>query len=281
MRGRKITYSILGALAIFTIFTWLYIFEMNKNYLEVFFFDVGEGDAILFKKGLSEILVDGGPDKKILEKLGKALPFFDKEIEVIISTHPDADHLTGLIYVLKSFKVKNIIESGAEKQGYFFKEWKNLLNNSKGVKTFKARSGDKFVFGGVLADILSPEGFLVENVKNTNDASIVAKIFYGKNSFIMTGDASAAVEENLISKNFNLKGNILKIGHHGAKTASSDEFIKIVNPEFAVISVGRNNKYGHPATEVLERLKSFKILRTDEKGDIKFISSGENIILKK
>ncbi len=278
MKRRKLAYSALGALAVFTIFVWLAVFSINDNQLKVFFFDIGQGDAILFKKGTSEVLIDGGPSKKILEKLGDTLPFFDKKIEVIVLTHPDADHLRGLIYVLRNFKVENVITSGAKKDTQLFGLWREELKKEN-AKIYEARAGDRIEYNGLVVNILSPDNFLIQNTKRINNSSIVAKIFYGKNSFLMTGDIEKGVEKSLVENGFNLEADILKVAHHGSKTSSAQSFIDAVQPKYAIISVGKDNKVGHPSSQVLEKLMAFKILRTDKDGDIVFISDGQNLNL--
>jgi len=278
VKRRKLAYSALGALAVFTIFVWLAVFSINDNQLKVFFFDIGQGDAILFKKGTSEVLIDGGPSKKILEKLGDTLPFFDKKIEVIVLTHPDADHLRGLIYVLRNFKVENVITSGAKKDTQLFGLWREELKKEN-AKIYEARAGDRIEYNGLVVNILSPDNFLIQNTKRINNSSIVAKIFYGKNSFLMTGDIEKGVEKSLVENGFNLEADILKVAHHGSKTSSAQSFIDAVQPKYAIISVGKDNKVGHPSSQVLEKLMAFKILRTDKDGDIVFISDGQNLNL--
>lgn len=279
MKKRKLFYSVFFLLVVSAIFVWIFVFEASDSRLKVYFFDVGQGDAILFKKGTSELLIDGGPDNRILEKLGGTLPFFDKKIEVIILTHPDSDHLRGLVYVLKNFKVENVITSGAKKETELFNVWREELKNEK-AKIYEARAGDRIKFNDLIINVLSPDDFLAQNAKKTNNSSIVAKVFYGKNSFLMLGDIEGEVEKNLTESGFILEVDVLKVAHHGSKTSSIQSFVDVVQPSYAIISVGKDNKFGHPASQVLERLNHFNILRTDEKGDIRFISDGRNLILK-
>lgn len=242
---------ILGSLAITAVLVWIAVYAQTSE-LKVYFFDVGQGDAILIQKNNLQILIDGGPNKKILTKLGQAMPFWDKNIELIILTHPDYDHLAGLNYVLERYKTGLILETNALCETKTCEKWQSFDKPRK-----IAQAGQQIKLSpSWLIDILSVR------------ESIVAKMLYQDKSFLFTGDAGFATEKELISKNFNLKSNILKAAHHGSKNATSQEFLQEVSPEIAIISVGKNNQYKHPALETLERLKDIKILRTDEIGDI-------------
>lgn len=243
----------LGVLAVIAILIWTAVYlQEEQKFLRVYFFDVGQGDAILIQKNNCQILIDGGSSKKILQKLGQAMPFWDKNIELIISTHPDHDHLAGLNYVLERYKTSLILETDMQCETKTCQKWQSFDGPRK-----IARIGQQIkLFPNWLINILS--------VKE----SIVAKMLYQDKSFLFTGDAGFGTEKELISQNFNLKADILKVGHHGSKNATSQEFLEQVNPEIAVILVGKNNQYNHPSPETLERLQGIQVLRTDEIGDI-------------
>jgi len=258
---------------------WYAVFSESRSGLLVAFLDVGQGDAILIDTpNDQQILIDGGPNKQVLAELSKIMPFYDRSIDVVIATHPDQDHISGLPEVLKRYNVDLVIEPGVESDTAVFKAFEKLIEE-KNIKKVLARRGMKLVLGdNAYMLILFPVG----NVAgwDTNDASIIAKLVYGKTSYLFTGDSPQKIEKYLVSvEKENLDVDVLKAGHHGSKTSSSESFIGYASPEYAIISAGKNNRYGHPRKEVLDILGKFgaKILRTDESGTIKIKSDGENI----
>jgi len=262
------------------ILAWSIVFDLSKQKsLEVNFFDVGQGDAAFIEtpKG-QQVLIDGGPGSKILEKLGKEMPFWDRDIDLIILTHPEADHLSGLIDALKKYKVRNILWTGVIRDTFEYEEWQKLIKEEK-AKIYIAEKGEKILMSdGILMDILYPfENLEGKEIQDSNDTSVVSRLTLGYSSFLFTGDMTKLVEKEIIEKNTDVDSDVLKIAHHGSKTSSSEEFLQAVSPEVAIISVGKNNFYGHPTPEVLENLNKYgiKVLRTDERGDIKIISDGE------
>lgn len=301
IKEQKLVFTILAVLFLANILAWLAVIDLeNNSFLEVSFFDVGQGDAIFIEtpKG-HQILIDGGPSSAILEKLAKETPFWDRTIDLIILTHPERDHLLGLIEVLKRYKVENIFWTGIVRDTPEYKKWESLIKKER-AKIFIAKIGQsincaapdaapwgvvkqKLYYPPCRIDILYPLGNLAnQKFKNSDDTSIIAKLVFGKNSFLFTGDASKATEGELILKALPIDSNVLKIGHHGSKGSSSDEFIKMVSPQIAVISVGKDNSYGHPRQEVLDILTKYgiRILRTDNDGDIRIISDGKNFEIK-
>jgi len=269
--------GILVFLFFSNILAWIAVYDLTRpKFLEVNFFDVGQGDAIFIETPKrNQILIDGGPSSVILEKLGKEMPFWDRDIDLIILTHPDTDHLRGLIEIFKKYKIEKILSTGILKDTPEYKEWEAAVQNQK-AKIFIARAGQRIKAGKVYSDILWPmENLEGKIVKNDDNTSIVIKLIFNKESFLFTGDIDKSIEGELIEK-YDIDSDILKVAHHGSKTSTSEEFLGKVLPEIAVIQVGEN-KYGHPHSEVLERLKFFdiKTLRTDEKGDVKIISDGK------
>jgi len=274
---RKIKYFILIILFSGAVFIWFAIFTFADNeFLEVCFFDVGQGDSIFIETpNRKQILIDGGPDKTILEKLNKAMPFYDRTIDLLILTHPDADHITGLVSALEYYDVKYILTSGIENDTAVYKKWRDLIKE-KNIPLILAQSGQKiFLDQNIFLEIIWPEQSLIESFsKPTNNASVVGRLVYGDIEFLLTGDIEKKVEQHLISQNLNLESDIFKVPHHGSKTSSSYNFIKMINPQISVISVGEDNRYKHPNDEVLERLKDSVIYRTDKDGDIKILTDG-------
>ena len=288
MKNRKFLFLILGFLVFSNLIAWIIVFDLGKvRFLEVIFFDVGQGDAIFIETpSYHQILIDGGPDSTILEKLSKEMPFWDRSIDLIILTHPERDHLTGLIEVLEKYKVENILWTGIVRDTAEYKEWKKLIEEEK-AEIFIAKAGQKiscltWQIKQCDLEILQPfESLEGKEFKDSNNTSIISKLVFGKNSFLFTGDAYKDVEGKLINKEAEIDSDVLKVAHHGSKTSSSEEFLKAVSPEIAVISVGRENKYGHPNEEVLELLEKYgiRVLRTDKDGDIKIISDGNKSML--
>jgi competence protein ComEC len=249
--------------------------------LKVNFLDVGQGDAIYIRTPQEQdILIDGGPDDKVLESLGQVMPFWDREIDVVILSHPHADHVAGLVQILKRYTVKKIYLTGvlhtAPDYLAFLEEIKKQKIPTENIKELMTLD-----FGNeVELNFIYPDRSLFnEKIDNLNNSSIVARLRYKNKSFLFTGDAESPVEKELLTKKRELNADVLKIGHHGSTTSSSEDFLKAVNPKFAVIGVGRNNSFGHPSLKTLSRLERFNIpfFRTDLLGTITFLSDGENV----
>lgn len=274
-------YYFIGLLVLAAIFVWYAVFAESRDGLTVAFLDVGQGDAIFIEApNGNQVLIDGGPNKAVLRQLSKIMPFYDRSIDMIIESHPDSDHINGLVEVLKRYKVGLIMESGVKSNNSAYKEIESLTEQ-KNIQRILARRDIRINFGdGIYMDILFPDRDV--SGLDTNDASVAARLVYGENEFLFTGDSPQKIENYLVSLDAkNLKSDVLKIGHHGSRTSTSEQFLGYVDPQYAVISVGKDNKYGHPYQEVLELLNQFKIsiLRTDESGTIKIKSDGENIKL--
>jgi competence protein ComEC len=274
MRNRKIIHILILLLVVCASILASIILNVKKPELKIIFLDVGQGDAILIEKGSNQILIDGGPSEQILlEKLGKYIPFWDREIETVIATHPDQDHIQGLLAVIKNYQVDNLIETSVKSESQLDKKFEELVQQ-KNIAKISGENGVTIRLDGAELDVISPDGETPDAVvKDTNSYSIVTRLVFGKNSFLFTGDLPDSEEHKLIGRSADLKSSVLKVSHHGSKYASSEDFLEKVQPEMAVISVGKNNRFGHPAPEALERLKKnrINILRTDEKGDIEFV----------
>lgn len=271
----KIGFLILAALAIVAVFIWSAVFASpTDEKIKIDFFDVGQGDALLIDApNNNQVLVDGGPSDAILNKLGSALPFFDRRIELVILTHPDADHLSGLIEVLKRYDVGEILETGIEDSTSEYAAWNDLIKE-KNIPVVFAQAGQIIKISDNLAiNILYPLAEIngEDYSKNTNNTSIMGKVFYGQNSILFTGDAEGVEENSLLINGTDLKADILQVAHHGSKNSTIQEFLAAVAPQIAVIQVGAKNRYGHPTQEVLERLKEITVLRNDLEGDIEFV----------
>lgn len=250
-----------------------------KSFLKISFLNVGQGDSILFQTpNGGKILVDGGRDKTVLGKLGMELPIYTKKIDLVIATHDDLDHIAGLIYVLKKYKVNVLMTSLLNT---------NSLLNQELMDTAKVQN-TKIVQATTQTLVKTNDGLLIKiffpitnmDGAESNDASIVSQFIFGNSKILLSGDLSQSGELFLIKKyGESLKSDILKLGHHGSDSSSNPEFIQKVAPTVAIVSAGKNNNYGHPHKSVLELLEKFevKILRTDELGTINFYTNGLNV----
>jgi len=286
MRNSKIKISLIfaGVLVFLNIFAWQAVFyESRHRYLEVDFLDVGQGDAIFVETPKNQqILIDGGPTSAILKKLRKEMPFWDRTIDLVILTHPEKDHLFGLLEVLKRYKVNYILWTGVVRDTSEWEEWDRLIKK-EGANIEIAKAGERIWLEtsnpAIYIDIFNPtESLAGVKLDDSNDSSVVGRLVIGSQSFLLTGDISSKIEKTLTKED--VGSTILKIAHHGSKYSTSDEFLKAVLPEIAVIPVGQND-YGHPTPEVLARLNKFgiKVFNTLKDGDIKIFSDGENIKL--
>ncbi|PIP21369.1 MAG: hypothetical protein COX39_03355 [Candidatus Nealsonbacteria bacterium CG23_combo_of_CG06-09_8_20_14_all_40_13] len=267
-------------LLVTVIFVWTVFFQKPNSNLHIFFFDVGQGDAILVQQKSTQILIDGGPDNKILSKLGRAMPFYDKDIEYMLLTHPHSDHLSGLIDVIKSYHVKSILMTDAVHTTLEYLEFLKQIKD-KNIPTSMAKTGEKISLeNNVELDILYPDK-PVAQVDNLNNTSIVSQLKYDKFTVIFPGDAEKSILDQLAQKyGNNLASNVLKVPHHGSKNGLSSSFFNKVSPELVIISVGKNNQFGHPSPQLLKFFENIKVLRTDEKGDIELETNGQNFWLK-
>ncbi len=265
-----IIFAIFFALDVFLVFSFDNQDAINNS--KIIFFDIGQGDATMVDIGGGvQILIDGGDGERILEKLGKFMPLFDRKVELLIVTHPDKDHMGGLVEVLKYYEVEQIIETGIFCDTAICKEWDELVEE-KNIPIKYAEFGQRININDIDIKILFPfENLKDQKMKDDNESSIVLRIDTENNSYLLTGDAGFAVENMLLEKNIYIETKILKIAHHGSKNATSNEFLRKVNPQKAVIPVGKNS-YGHPAKELLNRLKNLNVefFRTDVSGDLVF-----------
>jgi len=290
-RKKKLVFGIVSVLFIADILVFLAVYDLSRrNFLEVDFFDVGQGDATFIQTPEGhQILIDGGPDSAILEKLGGSLPLGDRTLDLIILTHPENDHLLGLIEVLKNYEIGNILWTGIVRDTENYKEWERLIKKEQKeekANIFIAKAGQKIYLSernpDQYVEVLYPfESLEGKSFKDSNNTSIVNKLIFGENSFLFPGDIYKSAEKEILEKGIDVDSDVLKISHHGSKTSSAEEFIAKVSPEVAVISAGKDNKYGHPSPETLEALEKYgiNILRTDINGDIKIISNGQNLTI--
>jgi competence protein ComEC len=284
----KIKYFFGGFALIVALIIGAVVVYPDQN-LHIIFCDVGQGDAILITKGNTQILVDGGPNQKVLSCLANHLPFWDRTIEMIILTHPDNDHLGGLPDVIERYNVTQLLSHGLIKDSAIFWTFRDKVLE-KNIPVYSPKAGDKIRLAGIVFEVLSPQEKMGDELvwrKETdsqvlgaytysiepNEASIVTLLSYGNFDVLLPGDISSQTEEAIESDK---DVEVLKVAHHGSKYSSSEEFLERISPDLAVISIGKNF-YGHPTKEVLKRLRnlSIQVLRTDLEGEIEVVSDGK------
>lgn len=242
--------------------------------LRVYFLDVGQGDCTILTQGDSAMLIDAGDNDKgtavqsYLEYLGI------EELDYAVLTHPDADHIGGADVVLYKFDCDAILMPDAQTDTRTYDDVIQAMN-AKGESAVHPAPGDVYEFGDARFTILAP----VDDYDDNNNNSIVLRLDHGDNSFLFTGDAENQAEEDILSTQADVDADVLKVGHHGSSTSTSDAFLAAVSPDYAVISCGEDNKYGHPHAETLNRLRKngITVYRTDEQGTIVAESDGQDI----
>lgn len=248
-------------------------FAPNKFQLHML--NIGQGDSIFVQSAQGHhILIDGGPDAKVLSELGKIMHSSFKEIDLIILTHPHADHINGLISVLDRFKVNGVLMTMPDYDNLAYKQFILRLNQYR-IPIYSAQKNQDIVLGNLQFDILYPfEPISGKKIENVNNASPIIKLNILQNkkvfSILFTGDAEKEVESILLENNINIHSDVLKAGHHGSKTSSTIKFLESVDPKITLISSGINNDYGHPSAEVLTSLQKMHVqyFRTDVHGRI-------------
>ncbi|MFA5084254.1 MAG: MBL fold metallo-hydrolase [Candidatus Paceibacterota bacterium] len=275
MRNKTIVLIVILLLAL-DIFVWrtIVITKPSGN-LEIYFLSVGQGDSeLVILPGGVKVLIDGGPNGKILDDLAAILPQTDRYIDLVVNSHPHPDHFVGLIDVLKNYKVGAFIYNGRDGG---IPAWEELLKTAgeNKVSGLVLAAGDKIHYFNNEFDILLPDKNFINN-KDLNETSLVALLKSRDLKALFVGDIGAKPEKYLAGK-FNVGVDILKIGHHGSKYSSAEDFLKAISPKLAVAEVGKNS-YGHPTKEALTRLASIgaQIYRTDSNGTVKIVVAGDS-----
>lgn len=248
--------------------------------LHVYILDIGQGDSILIRTPLQQnILVDGGPDDRVIQRISQILPFYEKTIDLIVLTHPHADHVNGLVDVLKRYNVKTVLLTGASYNYPGYVEFLNLINQKK-IQVVMANPKQDLKLGNILLDIIYPlESISGRSFENLNNSSMVFRLFHGSRKFYFTGDLELAGEENLLKSGLDLRADFLKAGHHGSRTSSSEALLDSIRPLYAGISCGIDNTFKHPHPETIKHLQArgISIYRTDLDGTVEAISDGKKI----
>lgn len=272
----------VGALALVAAAVWLGVLGLPDGRLHVYFLDVGQGDAILIATPDGrQILVDGGPSPTaLLNELGAVLPFWDRSLDLVVLTHPDGDHITGLIPLLERYSVKQVLDTPLSDDATLTASWLQGLKQA-GVERIYAQRGMQLRLNALQLTVLNPSPTpLTGTASDDNNNAIVLRLDYGQTSVLLTGDAEQEAEAAMIAAGLPLRADVLKAGHHGSNGSSSAPFIAAVAPQIAVIQVGAENKFGHPHPAVLERLAGVQIMRTDQNGRIEVMSDGRTLRVK-
>lgn len=280
-------------------FVWYY---PDQN-LRVIMCDVGQGDSILITRGFSQVVIDGGPNETVLSCLGKHMPFWDRQIEMVVMTHPQADHMTGLVEVLKRYRVGVMVADGVRGEGKLYDALVSVLIQNH-IQMLVPKTGDRIDVGGMGWEVWWPGDrvggrdawekifmgggdslpLVVDGLKidDLNQVSVVMELVYGDFKAVFTGDLGEREELALTSRGVTEGVVLLKVPHHGSKYSSSAPFLEVVKPRLAVISVGKKNSFGHPSSDTLMRLDAVgaKVLRTDELGDVVVVTDGRGYWLE-
>ena len=257
----------------------LEVFKKDKV-LTFAMLDVGQGDALFIESPTGkQILVDAGPPGAVMKELSKRMPIFDRSIDMIIITNPDADHIAGFLEVLKVYKVGAVLEPGTTNDSKTYEKLERMIQEKNIPKNLAKAGMNIDMGGGAYLEILFPDRDVSEWERN--DGSIIMKLVYGENSIMLTGDATITTEQIILDKypaEF-LDVDILKVGHHGSYTSTRDSFVKALSPKYALVSLGKDNTYGHPHIETMDTLNKLgaEILRTDLVGTIIFKSDGKTL----
>jgi len=271
------TKLLIGGLALAVILTWIAAFQMPDGRLHVHFLDVGQGDAILIQcPNGQQILVDGGPEPSVLlSHLGRRMPFWDHSLDLVVLTHPEEDHLGGLVEVLTRYDVSLVMDSGQECSSATCDAWTALIEE-KEIPYRRAQSGMRLELDqGVQIEVLHPPTPLMTNTaSDINNNSMVLRLEYGRFSTVLAGDVMAEAEQVLLSSGQPLDTLVLKVPHHGGDTSLTRPFLEAVGPDLAVISVGADNRFGHPDEFTLQKLRGIPTYRTDQHGSVELVTDG-------
>jgi competence protein ComEC len=246
--------------------------------LNITIIDVGQGDAILVQSDNKNMLIDAGPNSSSLNLVNSLTKMKINRFEVVVATHPHEDHIGGLDSVINKFDIDQVIMPQVSANTQTFNDVLQAIHN-KGLTVTAPVPENNFTLGSALCAILAPN---IPSYEDINSYSIVMRVVYGNITFLFMGDAGLDSETDIISKGYSLNSDVIKIGHHGSSSSTSDELIKAVNPRYAVISSGQDNDYGHPHKETISKLNSAGVIiyRTDLNGDVTFSSNGTNLVVK-
>ena len=267
---------------------WHGLMSRPDDMLRVRIMDVGQGDAILVQAPSgAKALIDGGAGPGIgVDGLGRALPFWDRRLDIVVLTHADLDHFGGLAEVVRRYDVERVIENGLPSDDALYKAWRQELSKSGAAEAPSAARGQRIELGGgaVMEVLGPPSGTIVAPGSADNNNGIVMRLVYGEVSFLLAADIEEEAELELAALGTDLRSSALKVAHHGSRTSTTPAFLRAVNPAAAVVSVGADNRFGHPHAAVIARLDEMpgreNTYLTSEHGDVEFTTDGQRLWVK-
>lgn len=278
--------AVLGLLAVGVLialngFIWYAVCTHSRGQMVLAFLDVGQGDSIYVRSPDGyDMLIDGGPDHAAVRELPNVMGPLDRTIDLVVETHPDKDHIAGLVDVLARYQVRTVMTPGVANDTDTFRALEHAIASEPQVTRVTARRGMRIHLGSaVYADVLYPDHD-VSRIRATNDASITLHLVYGSTTAMLTGDLPSTIEDILVRDyGTALQGDILKAGHHGSKYSTDALWLRAVHPRVVVISAGAHNTYGHPSPDVLERVRDAgaDIVSTIDRGTIIYESDGTHM----
>lgn len=294
-KHKEITYALLAlalaiVIAVELLFGWDNVLiwtglkpspETVEGVMEVHYIDVGNADSILIRQGDQAMLIDAGERGDIDDILDYFGAHGVSKLDLVISTHPHADHLGAMAKILKKIPVERFVmaymPAEATPTSAVYEDMLEVLDE-KNIPVDEAKPGTVYALGDAEVQILAP----ISETDDANDMSVVTRVVFGNHAFLFTGDAGKSVEKDLMKSGYDLRADVLKVSHHGSNTGNTLSFIKKVAPQYAVITCGADNLYGHPHDEVVARLSKQKasVYRSDISGDIVFYSDGEKLTIE-
>lgn len=284
VRNNKNTVIIilLGVILLLAINSFI---EASDSKLHVSFLDVGQGDSIYIRgPGHGNILIDGGPGKEVLRSLASQETFDGGVLDYVIATHSDSDHVAGLLEVCRKYKIRTLLHNSFDLNKDYMQSLLKCIDDQAGSKVMVGSGDGLDLGGGAVLSFLSPSIDDIGSVSilDNNSSSIVSMLSYGSHKFLLMADSPRSVERDISLRyrsEIEKQVTVLKAGHHGSDTSSSEEFIKLIRPTYTIISAGNDNKYGHPMKSVIDILRQYSeyIITTQVSGSINFISDGKNL----
>ena len=276
-------YYVLLAFLLLSIILWTVILGEDRHGLLTFaVLNIGQGDSLFIESPTgAQVLVDGGPNNNLMKEISTVLPWYDRHIDMLVVTNPDKDHYEGFIPLMKKYSVDVVLEPGTKSPTDTYATLEKEISDKKIPRVYARRGQRIDLGGGAYLQILFPDRDV--SGLSSNDGSIVMRLVYGDTSVALQGDSTAKIERYLVGLDGdNLKANILKAGHHGSRTSTTEEYVLAVSPQWAVMSSGANNSYGHPHFETLDTLAKLNVpaLDTCNNGRLIFQSDGKNFVLK-
>lgn len=254
--------------------------SLGDGLLHIYYLNIGQGDAILIRTpGMEYVLVDGGPDDTVLQELSAVMPFYERTIDVMVLTHPHADHVDGLVEVLSRYEVRQVMLTGVAYNSSSYARFLELTRE-RGARIMIVDGQKDFRLGAAVFDVVYPfESLVGAHFENVNNSSISFRLLYGGRSFYFSGDLEVEGEEKLVASGLDLRADVFKAGHHGSRTSSTEPLLDTVEPSWAVISCGVDNPFGHPHAETIRHFqeRGIGIYRTDLNGRVDVASDGVDI----